>query len=50
MFLIYFKKIETNKIVEQNKFLRNQELQAEKDLTNFLISYDKTEFSNENVE
>ena len=44
------KKIETNKIVEQNKFLRNQETQAEKDLKNLLISFDKTEFANENVE
>lgn len=42
--------IETNKMLEQNKFLRNQELQSEKDLKDLLKSYDKTEFAEDNVE
>ncbi|RNA38582.1 hypothetical protein BpHYR1_048426 [Brachionus plicatilis] len=42
--------IETQKINEQNKFLRKQEQEAENDLKEFLIQQDKTEFADENVE
>lgn len=43
-------KIETQKINEQNKFLRRQEQEAEIELKKFLIDQDKTEFASENVE
>ena len=38
------------RITDITLFLRNQELQSEKDLKDLLKSYDKTEFAEENVE
>ncbi|CAF0710931.1 unnamed protein product [Brachionus calyciflorus] len=42
--------IETQKINEQNKFLRSQEQEAENELKEFLLKNDKTEFAKDNVE
>ena len=47
---IIYKQIETNKIIEQNKFLKNQELQAENEMRYLLLLNDKTEFAEQNLE
>ena len=41
---------ETNKLIQQNRFLYKEEIELENDLKNLLIEHDRTEFANENIE